>query len=172
MVVSRKDLVDDLVSGSAGSWKGGRANAAGSAGPRCGDLMLVVQTLRQARNETVESAPIAAPGVLWWRAQIRRRSGAVELMSRPVALVEKLALVVLAAGSFCLAAWQWDQVVEWAYVLANLAHNSVSMVDTLRSPLSRTGGWISALVIAGLLTLAFRRSFQEARGIDCVHRFD
>ena len=122
--------------------------------PRCSDLMLVVQTLRQVRNETVESAPIAAPGVLWWRAQIRRRSGAVELMTRPIALVEKLALVILAAGFFCLAAWQWNQIADWAPLLANLAHANASVVETLRAPLAGAGGWMLALALAGFLTLA------------------
>jgi hypothetical protein len=115
--------------------------------PRCSGLMLVVQTLCQARNETVESAPIPPPGLLWWRAQIRRRSGAVELAGRPIALVEKLALVILAAGFFCLAAWQWDQITGWAIPAA-------SMAEALRVPFAASGGWTWALAIAGLATLA------------------
>ena len=122
--------------------------------PRCSDLVLVVQSLQQVRNETLESAPMPPPGLLWWRAQIRRRSGAVELVSRPIALVEKLALVLLAAGVLCLAVWQWDQIAGWTLIPANPAHLNAFMVETLRTPVAGSAGWIPTLVVAGLFTLA------------------
>jgi len=79
----------------------------------CGDLVLVAQTLRQAHAEATQSVPRAAPGILWWRAQVRRRNAAIELMTKPVAIAEKFALVVLLLAVVSLLAWQHNQLAAW-----------------------------------------------------------
>ena len=60
----------------------------------CGDLVLVTQTFQQARSESEREAPDGAPGLLWWRAQLRRRNTAAERVSRPITIAESLTLVV------------------------------------------------------------------------------
>jgi hypothetical protein len=79
----------------------------------CGDLVLVAQTMRQAHAATIQSARIAAPGMLWWRAQLRRRNAAIHSMTRPVAVAEKIAVLVLLLAVLALAAWQFDQIGSW-----------------------------------------------------------
>jgi len=38
----------------------------------CAELILVTQTFQQARAEAVVMPRLDAPGVVWWRAQLRR----------------------------------------------------------------------------------------------------
>jgi hypothetical protein len=120
----------------------------------CSDLVLVATTLQQARSEAAEASHLPAPGILWWRAQLRRRNGAVERIARPIALIEKLALAAMALGILCLAAWQWNQISDGALWLASLARPSASLLDTLWTPFSGAGGWMPVLLIASLVTLA------------------
>jgi hypothetical protein len=65
----------------------------------CSDLVLVAESFRKARAASAASARLTAPGVLWWRAQLRRRSAAVEQVSRTLFGAQVLALAVtLLAG--------------------------------------------------------------------------
>jgi len=50
---------------------------------------------------------------LWWRAQVRRRNSALESVSRPVAVAEGVALLILLVAVIAFAAWQHDQVAAW-----------------------------------------------------------
>jgi len=52
----------------------------------CGDLVQISQLFRQARSATASAAPLASPGAIWWRAQLRRRLGALLLSLIPVGL--------------------------------------------------------------------------------------
>jgi hypothetical protein len=60
----------------------------------CGDLVLVSQAFQKARAETLAAARLPAPGILFWRAQLRRRYAAVERVTRPLLGAEIFALVV------------------------------------------------------------------------------
>jgi hypothetical protein len=120
----------------------------------CGELVLVAQTLRQSRNEAAQQAVLPAPGALWWRAQMRRRRGAVERMTRPIAVVEKLAFASVVLCLLCLAAWQWSPISEWVLRSTSAARPATSILDNLWTPFASAGGWIPALLIAGLGTLA------------------
>jgi hypothetical protein len=74
--------------------------------PACSDLVLVTQTFQQARANTSAMPHLESPGVLWWRAQLRRRNAAVERLGRPILGAQIFALVVsliVAIGAF---AWQ------------------------------------------------------------------
>lgn len=112
----------DLVAAAlqAGHWPDGcgpalRAHVESCAS--CGDLVLVAQTLQQARKETALPPRLSSPGTLWWRAQLRRRNAAIETATRPIAVAEKVAVLVLLVAAIALVAWQHDQVTAW---LANL----------------------------------------------------
>jgi hypothetical protein len=84
-----------------GQWPNGceaevRDHVAGCA--RCSDLVLVAQSLQAARAGAMSLAAsrgrLEAPGVLWWRAQLRRRSEAVERIGKPISRAQGFALVV------------------------------------------------------------------------------
>jgi len=79
----------------------------------CGDLVLVAQTLRRAHTEATQSARIASPGLLWWKAQLRRRNAAIQSVTRPVAVAEKIALLVMVLAVVALVVWQQSQLAAW-----------------------------------------------------------
>ena len=79
----------------------------------CRDLVLVTQTLRQARVESMQAMRMAAPGTLWWRAQLRRRNAAIQSVTRPVTVVETVAVVVLVLAAVALLLWQHSAVTAW-----------------------------------------------------------
>jgi hypothetical protein len=89
----------------------------------CNDLVLVTQVLQQARREMVQEADLrpspASAETLWWRSELRQRNRAVERMTRPIAITEKLALVGLALVVVSLAVWQWNQIADWLFSLTN-----------------------------------------------------
>jgi len=100
----------------AGNWPDGcdpalRAHVESCAS--CGDLALVAQTMRQVHAETTMAARLPAPGIVWWRAQVRRRNAALASVMRPVAVAEKIAVVVLLVAVIALGVWQHAQVTEW-----------------------------------------------------------
>ncbi|MGA2558537.1 MAG: hypothetical protein ABSF17_02570 [Terracidiphilus sp.] len=64
----------------------------------CSELLLVTRTFQQSHASAAGQAQLPPPGVLWWRAQLRRRNAAVERVARPIlgAYVFALAFVVFA----------------------------------------------------------------------------
>ena len=83
----------------------------------CNDFALVAQTLRESRNAAMQAPPLPSPGLIWWRAQVRRRNAAIERMTRPIALAEKVALLIVFLAAVALVAWQYPQWTSW---LANV----------------------------------------------------
>jgi len=64
---------------------------------RCGELVLVRQGLARLRVGDMAAARLESAGVLWWRAQLRRRAAALERVSRPMRVAQAFALVTLLA---------------------------------------------------------------------------
>jgi len=104
----------------------------------CGDLVLVAEAFRKARAASAASAWLAPPGVLWWRAQLRRRNAAVERVTRTLfgAQVIALAVTLLAGAGFLIfealtsGAWRgWlkqfpqDAALDWHNLLATASAN-------------------------------------------------
>ena len=81
--------------------------------PTCSDAALVAQALRQARHAAIQSPQLPSPGLLWWRAQIRRRNAAIERMTRPIAVAEKIALCTVLLATIALIGWQYQPLASW-----------------------------------------------------------
>jgi hypothetical protein len=117
----------------------------------CADFVLVAQTLQQARVESGDAARLAPPGLIWWRAQLRRRNGAVDRVNQPVALAEKLAFVGLLLALGSLAVWQQNQIGAWVQWLTNLPNSTAFQFNTFWTSSS---GWIHLFLIGSLGTMA------------------
>lgn len=86
----------------------------------CRELIAVRQALGAERLQAVSEARLEAPGVLWWRAQLRRRNAAMERITRPFLGAQIFALAVCVAG---LAAYVYAQArrgFEWLAWLGDL----------------------------------------------------
>jgi hypothetical protein len=66
----------------------------------CANLLLVTRTFQHSRAVAAAQAQLPAPGAIWWRAQLRRRSAAVERVGKPIfgAYVFAMAVTVLVAA--------------------------------------------------------------------------
>ena len=80
---------------------------------RCDDLVVVALAFRTSRSEAEKAAPVVAPGLLWWRAQLRRRNAAVERISRPIRVAQIFALAVNLVVAVGFLTWQARHGVRW-----------------------------------------------------------
>lgn len=79
----------------------------------CSDVVLVAQTLRQARHVAIQALRLPSPGLLWWRAQIRWRNAAIERVTRPIAVAEKAAALMILLATVAFIAWQHQNLASW-----------------------------------------------------------
>jgi len=122
----------------------------------CKDLVLVAQALQQSRRETMQEpglgAGSATAAMLWWRSELRLRRGAVERMTRPVAITERFALIGMVIAIVGLAAWQWKQITAWLFSLADLASANTLYANDPGPLASGMAGWLPIALMAGLGT--------------------
>jgi hypothetical protein len=81
-----------------------RAHVAGCKS--CSALVVVEMAMRAGRVESIAKARLEPAGLVWWRAQLRKRQEAMTRVSRPIWGAQMFAVVI----SFCVAAgvgiWQ------------------------------------------------------------------
>lgn len=68
----------------------------------CAQRVLLARAFRRERAMALAQPRLESPGVLWWRAQLRRRNAALERLSRPLlgAQVFSVAVALIAAAAF------------------------------------------------------------------------
>jgi len=79
----------------------------------CSDLVLVTQRFRSARADAAGVARLEAPGLLWWRAQIRRRNAAIERIGKPILDAQIFALAVTLLATAGLVISQARHGLRW-----------------------------------------------------------
>lgn len=117
----------------------------------CADLVLVTQAFQNARSASVHESSAGSPGLLWWRAQLRRRNTATEQISRPITIAQTFAFIVIALVGIAFAASQYQHGLRWGtwwseVTLARSLH--------LLSPASTAPGANLLLLVPGLAALA------------------
>ena len=85
----------------------------------CGDLIVLTQTFRGARAVSMNAPQLPPPGLLWWRAQLRRRNAAVERINKPIFGAQIFALGMTILVAIGLIAWQAKQ--SWLWLSSMLA---------------------------------------------------
>jgi hypothetical protein len=89
----------------------------------CSELALVTAAFQRARSQAVGVAKLGSPGLLWWRAQLRRRNVAVERISRPILSAQIFALALNLVLAAAVAVWQARHGIAWLTWLEELPHN-------------------------------------------------
>jgi len=79
----------------------------------CRELVVVKQAFGRERMEAAGEARLESPGVLWWRAQLRRRNAAIERIARPLLGAQIFALVVCLAAAVAYVVWQSRRGFNW-----------------------------------------------------------
>jgi hypothetical protein len=137
----------------AGHWPEGcatelRAHVEGC--PACSDFVLVTQSFQQAKRDST-APPAGSAGLLWWKAQLRRRNAVAERMNRPITVAQVFAWIVTSVVGVLLAASQYSHGVRWAEWFSKpaIAHVSSALLNTPDG-----SGWNFLVVILGMGTLA------------------
>ena len=118
---AREREVTELV--DRGQWPGAcsddlRAHVEGCR--LCRELVLVKQALGAERLKAAGEARLEAPGVLWWRAQLRRRNAAMERIARPFLGAQIFALAVCVATALVYVLTQARRGFDWWAWLGDL----------------------------------------------------
>src|SRR6201995_1119519 len=118
----------------------------------CRDLVLVKQALRAERTALAGRARLEPPGVLWWRAQLRRRNAALAQIGKPILGAQILSVAMTLAAAIFYLAWQGKRGYGWLAWLQQFPraiHLEVLLPDALSKYPGET--W---LVFSGLAMLA------------------
>lgn len=125
----------------------------------CGELALVTMAFQRARNQAIGAAKLGSPGLLWWRAQLRRRNAAVERISRPILSAQIFALAINMVLAVGVAVWQARHGLAWLTWLQQLSQDvssqwfaSLLPADFLHPGVGTLSGPVA--LFAALLALA------------------
>ncbi len=120
----------------------------------CGDLVILTQAFRGDRAIAAGVARLEPSGVLWWRAQLRRRNAAIERIGRPIlgAQIFAVALSLLAASVFLAAqARRGVGWLSWFGQIPRSLHLEVLLPDGLQKSQGEIWLFVS---LAGMVALA------------------
>lgn len=124
----------------------------------CQEVVLVTQTLQRAKSNGERLARLESPGLLWWRAELRRRREAIQTVTEPLAVAERVGLLGLLAA-FCVVAWQGSQSADFLNLFQRLSRSGFSQLGDLWGVAAGAGVWMTVLGIASLGALAFFAGF-------------
>jgi hypothetical protein len=116
----------------------------------CSELLLVTRAFQQSHAATSAQAQLPPPGLLWWRAQLRRRNAAVERVGRPIlgAYVFALATLVFVAVAFLVTqvrhGFAWFDWLAQSQIAASL---STGWSFLILLPILATVVLVSAVVV-------------------------
>ena len=79
----------------------------------CNDLVLVTQAFQVSRQRSAAEANVPA-GLLWWRAQLRRRRVAAEQVSAPMTIAQIFAWAISLVATVGLVVSQYHHGLQWA----------------------------------------------------------
>ena len=119
----------------------------------CRELVLVRQAFGRERAAASGQARLESPGVIWWRAQLRRRNAAIARISRPLLGAQIFAWVVCLAAAIVYVLWQNRRGFDWLAWLGELPralHLDALVPDSWGN--SSWGIWL-ALSIAVMLAV-------------------
>ena len=117
----------------------------------CADFVLVTQTFRRAKSESIDEVSAGSPGLVWWRAQLQRRNAMAARVNRPTTIAQAFAWIVAALVGVIFVAAQYSRGIRWPEWLSNRVFWRAS------SPFSGVlagSGWNSLLLICGIGALA------------------
>ena len=108
-----QEVLDALAAGGGvGDWSDDlRAHAGACA--ICRDIVTVALPLLQEHHATVEGAHPPSSGIVWWRATMRARQEAAKAATRPITVVQGVALASAAAIAVMLLSAAAPTLFGW-----------------------------------------------------------
>lgn len=118
----------------------------------CRELVAVTQAFRRERNLAAGSVRLESPGVIWWRAQLRRRNAALERIQRPLIGAQIFAVVISLAAAALLFGTQLRRGFDWLAWMGDLPR-ALNFAALLPSALQNPAA-IGALAVVLVLAIA------------------
>ena len=120
----------------------------------CMQTVVLKSALQTALVQSKAEARLEAPGVLWWRAQLRRRNAAIEQLNRPLARAQRFALLINLLAVVALLASQWRHVSRLTVWLLQVADAPIFHPGILWATAAQQPGWnLIVLILCGTTVL-------------------
>lgn len=120
----------------------------------CAELVLVTRAFQTARAQAASAANLPSPGLLWWRAQLRRRNAAVERVGKPILRANIFALSVMLLFGIGFLASQATSGLRWISWFTQLPQEPAFHLESLWPSTLLSSGWGLPLLIPICATLA------------------
>lgn len=123
---SHEKEVAELLRG--GQWPAGcgadlRAHVAGCG--KCSELVMLRTAMQGLRAEDMGAARLESPGVIWWRAQLRRRNAALQQVARPLKVAQMFAMAVVVSFAAGFGVSELRHSSEWMERIEAISWGSV-----------------------------------------------
>ncbi len=122
----------------------------------CRDLILVTEAFQQARQQSSDPPNVPA-GLVWWRAQLRRRLAAAEQVSAPITVAQIFAwaISIVAAVGFFTSQYQhglrwgawWSEMAPRVFNFSALASAKVDWNFVVLIPTVGALALVAAVVV-------------------------
>jgi predicted anti-sigma-YlaC factor YlaD len=119
----------------------------------CGDLVRVAEAFRAARSASISSARLVPPGVLWWRAQLRRRNAAMERVTHTLFGAQVFALAATLFAGLIFVVFEAVTSDAWRLGLLQLPQNAARDWNDLVASATANPAWTWMMIGPALALL-------------------
>jgi len=120
----------------------------------CSDTVMIKAAFRGALATSRSEAHLDTPGIIWWRAQLRRRHAALERVGKPVTVAHLFALVICIVAAVSFAGIQVRNAGGWLTLLDRFQEAVASHSVTASSFASNMQDWNLMLLIPCVAAVA------------------
>ncbi len=97
----------------------------------CSEMVLVTAALRKARETSAGRARLEPAGLIWWRAQLRKRQAALETVRRPIWGAQIFAIAMTLSVALGVVAFEARRGDGWRGWLAAMGSSLISVKASL-----------------------------------------
>jgi len=130
---------------------------------RCAQLVLLTRAFRADRAIATAAPRLEAPGVLWWRAQLRRRNANIARLQRPLIGAQIFSVALSLVAAILFLSWQSKQFLAWLAEIPRALHFESLLPTPLQSPLGLAALIAGVLALIAAITKALAYATSDSR---------
>jgi len=120
----------------------------------CSDTVMIKAAFRGALAASRSEAHLDTPGIIWWRAQLRRKHAVLERVGKPMTFAHLFALVICIVAAVSFAGIQVRNSGGWLTLLDRFQEAVASHSDTASSFASAMQDWNLMLLLPCIAAVA------------------